>query len=184
MAGLCLVFEWWSETELIKAYLWSKMSGIPMVCQVTWLPFEYRTPILSKFRWLSYSDLGPKSSDECSNPKLAETYSFICNFQFVHSYQNVYSGQNWNPNRPLCFQTSEFKWWSEYRSVNQMVIWILSFHVTGYLNNEPFNYQTEVCDLNTKLVHYSDPQGIIIFFLIATVLCSIVFLVSKEKQDY
>ena len=30
------------------------------------------------------------------------------------------------------------KWWSEYLSVNQMVIWTMNYHSTGYLNSKPF----------------------------------------------
>ena len=58
-------FEWWSENWTEKACLWSKMSGVRIVRQVMWLPFEYWTPILSGiqmnlvlrcwvFRWLLY----------------------------------------------------------------------------------------------------------------------------------
>ena len=50
-----------------------------------------------------------------------------------------------------------FKWWSEYWSVNQMVIWIQNYHGTGHLNSKPFEDQTNPHDLNTKLVCYSDP---------------------------
>ena len=40
------VFEWWFEN-----CLWSKLSGISMVCQVTWTsPFEYQTPIGSSIQ--------------------------------------------------------------------------------------------------------------------------------------
>ena len=51
-----------------------------------------------------------------------------------------------------------FKWWSEYRSINQMVIWILNFHDTRHLNSAPFNKRTNTHDLNTQLVCFSDPH--------------------------
>ena len=45
-----------------------------------------------------------------------------------------------------------FKWWSEYLSFNQMVIWIPNYHGTGHLNSKPFDDWTNPPDLNTKLV--------------------------------
>ena len=51
-----------------------------------------------------------------------------------------------------------FKWWSEYRSVNQMVIWILNYHGTGFWIPKTFKEQTNFHDLNTKLASYSDPH--------------------------
>ena len=47
MVDLCLVVKWWSVKWTEEASLWSKMSGIQMVRQVTTLPFEYQTPTLS-----------------------------------------------------------------------------------------------------------------------------------------
>ena len=44
-----------------------------------------------------------------------------------------------------------FKWWSEYWSVNQMVIWIPNYHGTGHLNSKPFDERTNTHDLNTVL---------------------------------
>ena len=55
-------------------------------------------------------------------------------------------------NRPV------FKWWSKYRSVNQMVIWISKYHGTELLNNKLFDQRTNPHDLNTKLVFYLDPH--------------------------
>ena len=51
-----------------------------------------------------------------------------------------------------------FKWWSEYQSVNQMVIWIPNYHGTGHLKSERFDEQTNLHDLNAKLVCHSDPH--------------------------
>ena len=50
------------------------------------------------------------------------------------------------------------KWWSEYGSVNQMVIWITNYHGIRHLNSKPFGDQTDFHHLNTELVCYSDPQ--------------------------
>ena len=41
MVDLCPVSKRWSENQTKKACVWSKMSGIRMVRQVMWLPFEY-----------------------------------------------------------------------------------------------------------------------------------------------
>ena len=41
-----------------------------------------------------------------------------------------------------------------------MVIWILNYQGTRHLNSEPFNYPTNLHDLNTELVRYSDPHCI------------------------
>ena len=41
-----------------------------------------------------------------------------------------------------------------------MVIWILNYHGTRHLKSEPFNYPTNLHDLNTELVRYSDPHCI------------------------
>ena len=50
-----------------------------------------------------------------------------------------------------------FKWWSEYWSVNQMVIRILHYHGSGHFNREPFDEPTNPHDLmNTELVCYLD----------------------------
>ena len=45
----------------------------------------------------------------------------------------------------------ELKWWSQYMSVDRMVILILDYHCTGHLNSKPFDKQTNPHDLNTKL---------------------------------
>ena len=51
-----------------------------------------------------------------------------------------------------------FKWWSEYWSVNHMVIWIPTYHGTGHLNIKTLDKQANPHDLRTKLVRYSDPH--------------------------
>ena len=51
-----------------------------------------------------------------------------------------------------------FKWWSEYLSVNQMVIQILNYHGAGHMISEPFKEGTNLHDLNTLQVFYSDPN--------------------------
>ena len=57
MVDLCPVFEWWFENLTETAYLWSKMSSIQMVLQVTW-PYHLNTGHLycQVFRWIWYSD--------------------------------------------------------------------------------------------------------------------------------
>ena len=54
-----------------------------------------------------------------------------------------------------------FKWWSEYWSVNQMVIWIRNYHCTWHLNSTPFNKLTNLHYLKSKLVRYSDPTVVV-----------------------
>ena len=48
------------------------------------------------------------------------------------------------------------RWWFEYWSVNQMVIWKHNYHGTGHLNSESFDNRTNSNDLNTLLVCFSD----------------------------
>ena len=61
-----------------------------------------------------------------------------------------------------------FKWWSDYWSINQMVIWMLNYGDTRHLNSEPFKNRTNIHDPNTKLHSrlfrfslYSDFQGLV-----------------------
>ena len=58
-----------------------------------------------------------------------------------------------------------FKWLSEYRSVNLMVIRIPNYHDKAvHLNTKPFHDQTNPHDLNTEpnteLIRNSGPQWI------------------------
>ena len=48
--------------------------------------------------------------------------------------------------------------WSEYWSINQMLIWIPNYHSTGHLDSEPLDDRTNPHDLNTELVCFSDPH--------------------------
>ena len=53
-----------------------------------------------------------------------------------------------------------FKWWSEYRSVDQLVNWIPNYRGTGHQNSQPFDERRNLHDVKTKLACYSDPQSI------------------------
>ena len=56
-----------------------------------------------------------------------------------------YQGTNYNVSE----QQIKFKWWSEYQSINQMVIWILNYFGPEHLKGESFDEQTNPCDLKT-----------------------------------
>ena len=62
--------------------------------------------------------------------------------------------------RPVC------KWWSEYWSANQMVIWIQNYHGSWHLNSKPYDNCTNLRDQNTKLIPNSDPHCI--WFIVET----------------
>ena len=74
---------------------------------------------------------------------------WIANFCLVVIQMVYYSDarylSTWHMNSRLVF-----KWWSEYQSVNQMVIRIPNFHGTRHLNTKPFYELTSPFDLNNK----------------------------------
>ena len=53
---------------------------------------------------------------------------------------------------------TDFKWWSEYLSVKQMILSIPKCHGTGHLSTKQFNHKTNLHNLSTQLVCYSDPH--------------------------
>ena len=116
-----------------------------------------------KFQWIRYSDFGSQLSSQIPNNghllkidlnsehlngRNIWIVTFACNSSGNSPW---YQNQNYGP---------VFKWWSKYKSADQMVIWILNIHGTVHLNSEPFNEQTNPLDLNSKLVCYSDPHCI------------------------
>ena len=84
---------------------------------------------------------------------------WIANFYLFLIQMVFYSDAWYNGNRHLN-SGPVFKWWSEYRSINQMVIWILNYHGTGPPKSKPFDERINPHDLNTELVCYSDPHCI------------------------
>ena len=67
----------------------------------------------------------------------------------------------------------------EYLSINQMMIWMLNHNVTGHLNIEPFDKQTNPHELNTKLVCYSDPHCKGVFSVDLVCKEELIFLLVK-----
>ena len=58
----------------------------------------------------------------------------------------------------------------QYRSVNHIVIWMPNNLVIGHLKSKPYDQHSNIHDLNTKLVSYSDPHFKLIFCWIGPLL--------------
>ena len=148
---ICAFFLWHRESKWAHNTMFAEWSGSFQV-------FVIKIPVHIK-EWVYSGDLHSKNI-------------LIANFNLFLIQMVCYSDARYyctgHLNSGLIF-----KWWSEYRSINQMVIWIPNYHGTRHLNSKPFDEQTNPHDRNTKLVRYLDPQWVHLPNVRIEVLCTV-----------
>ena len=102
---------------------------------------------------------------------------WIANFYLFLIQKVCYSDSPYHGTGHLNNRLVFIKWWSEYRSVNQTGIWMPNYHGTRNLNSKPFDERTNLHDLNTKLVCYSDP-----YCIMAKQICFTISFITFVSQ--